>query len=1310
MQKKLFATLVAFVGLAGALFGQDAGTITGRVVDQTAAVVSGAEVKVTDVTTGETQKTTTNESGNYYFNTIKPGVYNVTVEKSGFRKSEFQKQTVDVGSQLTLNVSLELGASTQTVTVEASAGAELQTLSSTVGATITGPSMVLLPNLGRDASSLAVFQPGVAPGGFVAGAMSDENTFQLDGGNNSSDMDGNMTVYTPSYASNGAPTGTMPTPVESVEEFKVNTAGQTADFNGSSGSQVQMVTKRGTNQFHGAAYEYYFSTDVGAANTWDNDHKADAALGLGYTPISKAHKNRYGGALGGPMLPKFLGGKTYFFVNYEALKYPFSETYEKPMPTALLRAGVVQINESGTWVPYNLTGAPVTVNGVSYAPAQCGGAACDPLGLGMNSLVSQIWNKYMPMPNDASSGDTKNTQGYLSTIGLPQTSNFWVGRVDHDFGDKWRLFASYRYYAFSQLTTNQVDVGGLLPGDTFGNYAARAPRPQKPDYIVGGISTSITPSTTNDFHYSFLKNWWQWATSAAPPQLPGLGGALEIGGESANALIPYNINTQNTRQRFWDGHDTTLRDDVTMLKSNHLIAIGGQYERNYDYHLRNDNGQGIDNSTVYQIGNNSGLTWAASALPANLPSSQNSTFENYAAEIWGIVDQSQVLYTRSGPQLTLQPLGSNMFDQSTINFYNLYASDTWKVKPNLTLTYGLGYQVETPPTEANGKQIELVDSTGTPISISSYLSQRESAAFQGSVFNPIVGFTGVKTVSNASTKYPYNPFYGGVSPRVSFAYTPDAGDGFMGKIFGHNQTVIRGGYGRIYGRLNGVDLVLIPLLGTGLGQAVSCYASAAGTCVGASSLTSATAFRIGTNGLVAPLPAVSQTLPQPYFPGTNGYASAGSGSVLDPNFRPSSTDNFQFSIQRELKKNLILEVGYIGRKINHEWQQVDLDAVPTMTTLAGESFARAYANLYTAVNQGGTPAAQPFFEAALGGSGSAFCKAYSSCTAAIVANSTMKTQITQTQVYDFWTLLNKQSSWTLGRTLPSSTSSAIPAGQLSAVYADGSFGYGNYNAGYASLTSSNFYGMTFHSNFTYGRALGTGNQTQATSSYSVVDPWNINAMYGPQYFDYKVVYSLTMLYQEPFFKSQKGLLGHALGGWTIAPIFTARSGAPLAVSNLNGGCESFGEMNCSTGSTEDYAVLASAFTGGNSANYNEVATGKVGTTGNNNINMFQNPTQVFGEFRNCILGIDTNCGSTGTIRGMGTWNLDATVSKDFSWKERIGATLLFQFTNVLNHVQLADPSLSLASPQTFGVLGSSNPNGGQSNTPRQMEFGLRLHF
>ena len=224
------------------------------------------------------------------------------MSKTGFSVYKVSQQHVQVGLVLTINAKLEVGSTATTVEVVSTAGAELQTTNATVGSTISGNSILYLPNLGRDASTLAIFQPGVSPEGSVAGAMYDQNTFQLDGGNNSNDMDGSMNVYTGSYASNGAPTGVLPTPTESVEEFKVNTANQTADFNGSSGSQIQMVTKRGTNQFHGAAYEYYFATDVGAANSWDNNHTP--AQGKPYTPLPITHTNRFGAAIGGPLLPE----------------------------------------------------------------------------------------------------------------------------------------------------------------------------------------------------------------------------------------------------------------------------------------------------------------------------------------------------------------------------------------------------------------------------------------------------------------------------------------------------------------------------------------------------------------------------------------------------------------------------------------------------------------------------------------------------------------------------------------------------------------------------------------------------------------------------------------------------------------------------------------------------------------------------------------------------------------------------------------------------------------------------------------------
>ena len=720
------------------------GTVSGQVTDQQGAAVPGVDIKLTDPSTNITLTTKSNDAGRFIIANVSPGAYDITFSKAGFSTRKVNKQDVKVADILNINAILEVGQVSTVIEVTTAPGAELQTINATVGTTVSGASLTYLPIFGSDASSLAIYQPGVSPEGAVAGAMYDQNTFQLDGGNNSNDMDGSMRDYTGSYSRGGfagitnPPSGVLPTPPDTIEEFKVSTAGQTADFNGSSGSQISVVTKRGTNQLHGTGYYFYSSSDVGGANTWDNNHTPSGKLG--YTPIPISHNNRYGFTVGGPMLPKFWGGKTYFFFGYEAFNFPQSRIINKPVPSDLLRAGVIQINQGGTYVPYNVNPFPVTVNGTTYQPAVCGGGSCDPRGIGINAQVSQIWNKFMPEPNNFATADSHNVPGFQGQVSLPQTTKFLVGRVDHDFGEKWRLMTSYRYFALNQLTTNQIDIGGALPGDKLGVPAARAPRPQKPEYMVAGLTTNISPTLTNSFVWNYTKIWWQWATSAAPPQLSGLGGALEIGGETANALIPYNVNNQNTRQRFWDGHDTLYKDDLTKIMGNHVIQFGGNYQRNFDYHARNDNGQGINTSPVYQILNGPGIQYSSAERPVGLPSSQVGTWNRYYSEILGIVNQPQQLFTRSGAMLSLNPVGTPMFDKSTINFYNLYATDSWHIKPTLTLTYGLGYQIEMPPVEQNGKQVELVDSSGHPINFTDYFKTKASMALQGQVFNPIVGF------------------------------------------------------------------------------------------------------------------------------------------------------------------------------------------------------------------------------------------------------------------------------------------------------------------------------------------------------------------------------------------------------------------------------------------------------------------------------------------------------------------------------------------------------------------------------------------
>lgn len=1292
------------------------GTVSGQITDQQNAVIAGADIRIVDPSTGSARSTVSNDVGRYNFATVAPGTYDLTVTKGGFQASKVSAQKVDIGQVLTINVVLQVGLTTTTLEVQASAGAELQTLNATVGSTIENDALVQMPNLGRDASYLSTIQVGVTTSGNVAGASTDQNTFQLDGGYNNDDMAGNNSTYVPANgysgtgASGGTPSGVVPTPVESIEEIKIGTSQQTADFNSAAGSQVQMVTKRGTNAFHGSLYEYYYASDVGAANLYQNNRTGQ--------PLPKAHRNRFGTAVGGPLTPKFWGGKTYWFFNYEGMRFDNVNTFERSTPTALLRAGVIQVpNAVGVETAYNLNPFPVTVGGTQYQPAQCGGGPCDPRGIGMNSLVQKVWNG-MPLPNDpgfisSPFADGYNAQGFIGGVALPQTSNFVVGRIDHDFGEKWKFFSSYRYYSFAQETTAQTIM-------TNSGYDAVSQRPFKPSYIVAGLTTTINPNLTNDFRVSYLRNWWQWGDLAGPPQLPGLAGALEPGGESANALIPYNVNSQSTRQRFWDGQDQNYRDDISLLHGNHLFQFGASWLRNYDYHERNDNGVGIDTSTAYLMTNSAGIsTYPTPDIAAN----QAALYQQLYASVLGIVSQSQVMYSRTGSQLTLNPLGTPGFDQSIMETYNTYFTDTWHLKPTLTITYGLGYQLALPPYEINGKQVMLVDQAGLPIGLPGYLKNQQTAALAGQSYDPLVGFADVPNVG-AGLKYPYSTFYGGFSPRVSVAWNPSASGGILGKLLGQGKTVVRGGYSRIYGRLNGVELVLVPLLGPGPLQAVSCYGLSNGTCGAPGTVTASTAFRIGTDGLSAPLPAVSKTFQQPYYPGFNGNATASDGSLLDPNYRPSVSDEFNITIQRALSTKATIEAGYIGRKIGNVFQQINMDPVPYMYTLNGQSFANAYSAMYSQLcglsgpncaNTPGNVKSQPFIEAAMGGPSSGFCAGFSTCTAALISKD--GSLIKSTQVYSLWQAMTNASGWTLGRTMASSNAvgGSNVSQQITAMELDTSSGFGNYNAAFVKFTTKDWNGLTISSNFTWSRALGTGNFLSATSSTTVIDAYNIQNSYGAQPFDVPLSYSLLMLYQIPYYKNQHGILGHVLGGWSIAPLFTAQSGVPLEINvgtGSNTDAQAFGEVYGNGNGANENAVAVAPYTGGNSTHYNvpiNTASG-VGTSGKTGLNLFANPTAVYNEFRPPVLGTDFQVGLAGPLRALPTWELDATISKDIAIREAIGAQLFFSFINILNHFQPATPTgININSPQTWGVITSeaSNPNG---LAARSLEFGLRIHF
>jgi hypothetical protein len=256
--------------------------------------------------------------------------------------------------------------------------------------------------------------------------------------------------------------------------------------------------------------------------------------------------------------------------------------------------------------------------------------------------------------------------------------------------------------------------------------------------------------------------------------------------------------------------------------------------------------------------------------------------------------------------------------------------------------------------------------------------------------------------------------------------------------------------------------------------------------------------------------------------------------------------------------------------------------------------------------------------------------------------------------------------------------------------------WSNYNAGFSSVTLHNWHGMTATSNLTFSRTFGNGGTTQ--NGIASMDVWDRQADYRELSQDIPWVYNLIVLYEPPVFRGQPGVLGRVLGGWSIAPLVTARSGSILCVGT---GSQTVG------GWTGGCGVGLSEYTGGNNSHYNVVASGSAGSNGNvsrggSGINMFADPQAVYNSFRPQILGIDGRFGTP--LRGFPQWNLDLGVKKNILVRENIGATLIFEFMNVLNRFQPGNPGLNIFSSAGWGVVG------GQGNDPRKIELGLRIFF
>src|SRR5438132_10883187 len=642
-------------------------------------------------------------------------------------------------------------------------------------------------------------------------------------------------------------------------------------------------------------------------------------------------------------------------------------------------------------------------------------------------------------------------------------------------------------------------------------------------------------------------------------------------------MCPVNMDTQNSRSRVWNGHDWTYSDTLNWVKGTHYMQFGGSTVHWWDHHVRDDQVVAGLPEMVYQLTKASGLkmsTPSTTYRPTGFPSSQNGNWDTAYARTLGFLGTAAQLFVRGGNNFHLT--GAKTFaDTSLINSHSLYSNDSWKIRPSITLNYGLEWGTQMPPYEINGVQDVAVDTSGNPISSKAYLENTVNMALKGQVYNPVIGFEPIGAVGG-HPRYPFDPYYGGFSPRVSVAWNPRFQSAILSRVFGQGKTVFRAGYSRIYDRNNGVDLVLVPLLGYGFGQTIRCNgASISGSCLGGSATDPTNGFRVGVDGNTGPFPTVQQTLPIPAEPGIN--SPAGSNiSFLDNNWRPGANDQITIGIQRELPDNIIVEAAWVGKWSKHLYQGIDLNDVPWMMTRGGQSFAKAYAALWAADHGGTAASTQAFFEnslpaAYLNSTNSAintYNTAHPTATLPLCTTLTCAVQtnegggalgtgnIPTESVYSMWQDMDR--SFTFGKALPNTLQG------YNSMLANTTAGFSNYQAGILRVQKRTGHGLTLNANLTWSHTLSTVGINQEYTQANPSVPFDLRYDYGPAPFDTRWVFNMLGTYDLPFgngkrFHTHNSVLDHVIGGWMFAPIFQWSSG--LVMETYTGSCQEFGQGN-----------------------------------------------------------------------------------------------------------------------------------------------------
>src|SRR6266498_290243 len=448
------------------------GVVQGTVTDPQGAVVAGAEAKLLDRATNQSRTETTNDAGLYTFVNVPPGIYTVTVVRTGFRTDRVAELKVEVNKSYTVNVTLEVGQMTEVVQVTSSVGAELQTTDAQVGNVIETRVLRSVPTLGRSTLELISLQPTTTPGGFgsggtVSGARSDQNTLILDGIDVSDNLAGGQGI-----AFTQSPVG-----VDAISEFRITVTNPNATFGRSAGGQITLVSPRGGNDFHGVGYWYHQNDNLNA-NSWTNNR----------TGIKRRElkDNRAGFSVNGP----FWKNRTFFFGNYEVRRFPQSAAFTRLVPTSSLRNGTLSFRDSaGNVVLYPLA--------TSTRCGSTGTLACDPRTLGISPTTAAMF-ALLPAGNDATLGDGLNTTGFRGVAPTSLTLDAVTFRLDHKITQKLQFMGRYAYQRDLAPSATQLDIRNP------NNVAVLRSLNRRGTNVIAGIDYTISASVVNSFRYGWV--------------------------------------------------------------------------------------------------------------------------------------------------------------------------------------------------------------------------------------------------------------------------------------------------------------------------------------------------------------------------------------------------------------------------------------------------------------------------------------------------------------------------------------------------------------------------------------------------------------------------------------------------------------------------------------------------------------------------------------------------------------------------------------------------------------------------------------